>query len=92
MRSLFRRKQFKKDFKKISRNPRFDRSELEHLLTHLLSGEMLEAHYRNHLLSGEFANCYECHVQSDVLLIYSIDEECGVVYLQRIGSHSDLFA
>ncbi len=91
MLSLFRRKQFKKDFKKLIYNPVFDPKELEYVLSKLVTRESLEAKYLNHKLTGEFRGCFECHVQPDVLLIYSVDEKRDTLYLLRIGSHSNLF-
>lgn len=33
----------------------------------------------------------ECHLKPDVLLIYWVDEANKLLYLERIGSHSELF-
>ena len=88
---LFRRKQFKKDIKKLIRNPKFDSDKLAVVLSQLMSGEKLAEKYPSHTLGGDFNGCYECHIQPDVLLIYTIDKRESIVYLVRIGSHSDLF-
>ncbi|MEK7648773.1 MAG: type II toxin-antitoxin system YafQ family toxin [Patescibacteria group bacterium] len=88
---LLRRKQFRKDYKRVSKNPEFDRASLEHALNLLLNGEPLERRYETHLFMGKYRGCLECHIQPDILLIYTIDQKERVVYLHRIGSHSDLF-
>ncbi len=33
----------------------------------------------------------ECHVKPDTLLIYWVSEKTHTLYLERIGSHSELF-
>jgi len=82
---------FKKDFKKISKNPNFKPKELERVFGVLLGGGTLSAKYQSHKLAGEFEGCLECHVRPDILLIYSVDKEALIISLLRIGSHSDLF-
>lgn len=91
MYSLFQRKQFKKDLKNVLCNLAFDSTILGCVLNRLAEGEKLEEKYLNHSLKGEFKNCFECHVQPDILFIYALDKKEKVIYLIRIGSHSDLF-
>lgn len=62
--------------------------ELYHVLSVLSSGGVLESKYRPHMLSGEYHNCMECHVGNDFLLIW-IDSDA--IYVERVGSHSELF-
>ena len=81
---------FKRDIKKLSKNSHFKEKELEYIFELLLSGSDLEKRHKNHKLHGEFGDCWECHVQPDILLIYRIDKKDNVVDLVRIGSHSDL--
>jgi mRNA interferase YafQ len=45
--------------------------------------------YSPHTLSGEWKGVWECHIESDWLLIYVITQE--EVVLLRTGSHADLF-
>ena len=33
----------------------------------------------------------ECHIGPDWLLVYSVDEEKGRIYIARTGTHDDLF-
>jgi mRNA interferase YafQ len=49
----------------------------------------LSEKYRNHKLSGDYKNHWECHIEGDWLLIYLIVQ--GTLYLVRTGTHSDLF-
>lgn len=82
---------FKKDFKKLKRGGSFDVETFMEVVDTLVNGKTLDKRFRNHKLKGEFDDCYECHIQPDVLLIYKIDKQKSLVYLLRIGSHSDLF-
>ena len=45
----------------------------------------------DHPLTGIWKNSRECHVNPDILLIYRIDKENNKLYLERFGSHSELF-
>jgi len=80
--------QFKKDLKRIQNNP----SKVQHLedVLMLLMQAPLPAKYKAHKLVGDYAGCIECHVESDLLLIW-IDEEEQIIRLVRLGSHSELF-
>lgn len=41
------------------------------------------------MLSGNWANFWECHIEYDWLLIYQLTE--ATLKLVRTGTHSDLF-
>lgn len=77
----------KKDLKRY-RNDMAKMRELYHVLGVLASGGILDSKYRAHMLAGEYKDCMECHVGSDFLLIW-IDSDA--IYVERIGSHSELF-
>ena len=88
MRTIIRKSQFKKDFKKLrSSNRQID--VLKSAVLKLAAGEDLPASSRDHALSGNYVNCRECHLAGDWLLIYQRDEQHLV--LIRTGSHSELF-
>ena len=55
----------------------------------LLAGQPLDAIHRDHRLVGNFAGRRDCHIESDWLLIYKIEEQRLI--FERTGSHSDLF-
>lgn len=65
------------------------KEKLNAVLTSLLNQEQLEAKYKDHALSGNWAKYRECHIEPDWLLIYKIEE--NTLKLYRTGSHSDLF-
>lgn len=76
--------QFKRDLKKFA----FDRSvilELNRVLMLLIERKKLPAKYKDHLLSGDYTGCRECHLKPDVLLVYKTSTR--LLYLVRMGSH-----
>ena len=83
-------KRFKKELKYYEHNDAVI-VELEKVLNILASGNILPVKYNNHQLLGNFNNFFECHIKSDVLLIYEIKKAEVIVMLLRIGSHSKLF-
>lgn len=80
--------QFKKDFKKISKQDK-DISKLEFVIKTILDSQVLEPKYKDHSLSGKWKNHRDCHIEPDWLLIYRITSDSLI--LERTGSHSDLF-
>ncbi len=82
--------QFKKDFKKYRHNePVLE--EFEEVIKMLRKRNKLPDKYVDHSLGGQYKGMRECHLKPDALLIYSISEESQTLYLERIGSHSELF-
>lgn len=82
--------QFKKDFKKYC----YDESVLEEfdkIIEILRNKNKLPEKYVDHALAGQYKKMRECHLKPDVLLIYFISENSQTLYLERIGSHSELF-
>ena len=47
--------------------------------------------YRPHKLTGKYKGCWECHIQSDWLLIWEQDDFQLRLILVDTGTHSDLF-
>ncbi|MFA6536633.1 MAG: type II toxin-antitoxin system YafQ family toxin [Candidatus Paceibacterota bacterium] len=82
---------YRKSIRKLAMSGRFRIGDLDKILNLLASGKTLEPKYRSHPLNGEYAGCFECHVKSDLLLIYEIDKSERELTIIDIGSHSDLF-
>lgn len=80
---------FKKDLKTYQHDKSV-LSELEKVLDILIKGGELPTKNYNHHLTGEFKDCFECHIKPDVLLIYKIEKSEITILLLRIGSHSEL--
>ena len=81
---------FKKDFKRIVKRG-YDIRLLEEVIEILASGNDLPTKYKDHSLIGDYADCRECHITPDWLLIYQIAGNELILYLTRTGTHSDLF-
>lgn len=83
-------KQFKKDLKRYKNYTNFIR-DLNSVIEQLAKLQPLEERYKDHPLVGSWINYRECHVKNDVLLIYRIYENDKLLFLERLGSHSELF-
>ena len=64
---------------------------MEKVVDLLASGKELPPQYKNHELIGKYKGCYDCHIQSDWILLYKIEKERLVLLLLDTGTHSDLF-
>ena len=64
--------------------------ELKSVLLTLVTDQPLDAKFRDHDLTGDWAGYRECHVKPDLLLIYRKSEP-DLLRLARLGSHSELF-
>lgn len=82
--------QFKKDVK-LCKKRGYDLSLLTEVLKMLETRQTLPERYRDHALAGSFKGCRECHILPDWLLIYEYSGDDLIIYLTRIGTHSDLF-
>ena len=82
--------QFKKDYK-LAMKRGLKMALLDNIIRLLSRGQPLPEKDRDHELSGKWAGHRECHIQSDWLLIYRIENGALVLTLARTGSHSDLF-
>jgi mRNA interferase YafQ len=82
---------YKKDFKRLKNSGRFKEEILKDVIFTLLKQEKLAEKHRDHQLNGVLSHLRECHIESDLLLIYQIDKEGCKLHLVNIGSHSDLF-
>lgn len=82
--------QFKKDIK-LAGNRGKNLDELFSVIETLSNGMPLEERYRDHPLKGKYSAYRECHIEPDWLLVYQKMEDCLILILYRVGSHSDLF-
>ena len=81
---------FKKDYKKCKKRG-YDLELLQNVLNTLSAGEKLDAKYYDHPLHGNYEGFNECHIMSDWLLIYAINNDTLILTASRTGTHSDLF-
>ncbi len=82
--------QFRKDLKLAAKRG-YNMDKIKDVIAKLANGEMLEAKYRDHLLTGNYGGYRECHIEPDWLLVYQIDGGRLILFLARTGTHSDLF-
>ncbi|MBQ3655054.1 MAG: type II toxin-antitoxin system YafQ family toxin [Synergistaceae bacterium] len=50
----------------------------------------LDYSYRDHELHGDMEGSRECHIKPDLLLVYRYEGD-DVLWLEKIGSHSEIF-
>ncbi len=81
-------KQFEKDVKRCKRRSK-DLEKFKIILRELVAGKQLDPIHRDHRLLGSYIGRRECHIESDWLLIYKIDEP--KIIFERMGTHVDLF-
>ena len=88
MRSIFWTNQFKKDYKRAQKQGK-DIQALRDVIALLAREEELLPRHHDHPLLGKWNYCRDCHIKGDWVLIYRIEGD--ELYLERIGSHSELF-
>lgn len=81
---------FKKDIK-LAKKRGLKMVLLDELITVLAETGELPFKYKPHILKGNYAGLWECHIQPDWLLIWEQNEEIKLISLIRTGTHSDLF-
>ena len=81
---------FKKDFKRVVKRG-YHIPLMEKVIEMLANEIPLPPKYKDHHLSGNYADCRECHITPDWLLVYKIDNDALILVLTRTGTHSDLF-
>ena len=81
-------RQLDRDVKRMRRR-RKNLEKLKIVIRSLIAEQSLDAIHRDHGLVGTWHGRRECHIESDWLLIYSLD--LTQVTFERTGSHSDLF-
>jgi mRNA interferase YafQ len=80
---------FKKSWKKYIKSGKYNKEQIEEILLDLSRGIKLDDKYRDHELKGDWTGHRECHVQSNLLLVYKIEGD--EITLVKLGSHPELF-
>ncbi len=89
MLTLERSKVYKKDIRKQTfSNQHYAKYIL--YLGYLIDEKVLPIEARGHALAGQWSGYREFHISGDLLIIYKIVDQ--VLFLVRIGSHSELFS
>jgi mRNA interferase YafQ len=88
MRRIAQCKRFRDDLKRLKRRGK-DIEELIAAVEVLAERGGLPPVYRPHKLAGEWSGVWECHIEPDWLLVYTVTDD--EVLLIRTGSHGELF-
>ncbi|MDR3120646.1 MAG: type II toxin-antitoxin system YafQ family toxin [Clostridiales bacterium] len=81
---------FKKQ-RRLLKAREYDISLLDSVIALLAKGEVLPEKYCDHALQGKHRGYRDCHIRSDWILIYKIDNDILTLLLSETGTHSDLF-
>jgi len=81
-------RQFERDIKRLKKR-RKKTEKLKMMLRSLIQEEELDPIHRDHKLVGDWLGRRECHIESDWLLVYKIEDDR--IIFERTGTHSDLF-
>ena len=79
---------FQRDLRLAARRGK-DLGKIEAIVDLLQARTPLPSAQRDHTLSGDWHHHRECHIEPDWLLIYRVHED--VLFLERTGTHADLF-
>ena len=88
MKEIFQTSQFKKDYKRAKKRDK-DLEKLKYVVGLIIDGKSFEERHRDHALGGNWIGSRDCHIEPDWILIYRVEGES--LYLERTGTHSDLF-
>ena len=89
LRRVFKR-QFARDLKLAVRRGK-DLRKITAVIDLLCAQQPLPPALRDHPLKGEYVGYRDCHVEPDLVLIYSIDNGQLELICLRLGTHADLF-
>ena len=88
MRELIYTSQFRRELRRARRRGK-DLSKIGAITDKLLAGEPLDHRLRPHILVGNMAGCWECHIEPNWLLVWIEDDD--TITLMHTGTHSDIF-
>lgn len=92
MRRIEETTKFRKELKRY-KNQIVKLRKIHAVILKLANGEEIPPEMKPHRLIGRFSGHMECHIENDLLLIWieTLDDGDEVVYLERVGTHSELF-
>jgi len=88
MLTIVYRNKFKKNLDlmvKRGKNP----EKIKLVIIALVNEQPLDPKQKDHHLTGNYKGFRDCHIEPDWVMIYRIKED--TLYLERTGTHSDLF-
>lgn len=88
MRKIDIKSTFKKDYKQVLKQG-WNEIAIDEVIKQLANDDILNPQLKPHPLSGDYKGYMECHIFSDLIIVYQRDKENLILY--RIGRHQDLF-
>jgi len=88
VRTPVRFRRFERDVKRARKRGK-DMDKLKTVVSLLIEGGPLPAHYKDHPLKGEWRGFRDLHIEPDWLLLYAVEGD--ELWLARNGTHADLF-
>ena len=83
-------KRFEKDVKRCVKRG-LNIAKLQAAANLLAETGTLPIQYRPHKLTGNYAGCWECHIEPDWLLVWEQDDFKLTLLFLHTGTHSDIF-
>ena len=83
-------KRFERDVKRCVKRG-LNIAKLQVAATILAETGSLPIQYRPHKLTGNYAGCWECHIEPDWLLVWEQDDMKLTLLFLHTGTHSDMF-
>ena len=76
---------FRRDLRLMKRRGK-DLEKLKKVVRLLVEEQLLPDRYRDHSLVGDWSGYRDCHIESDWLLLYKIDQDDKILTLARTGT------
>jgi mRNA interferase YafQ len=90
MYKIYTTNRFEKDLK-LCKKRNFNLNLLKAAIDLLQKEGKLPIKYKPHKLSGDYADCWECHIKPDWLLVWKQNDTELTLLFTNTGTHSDLF-
>lgn len=81
-------KVYKTAFKKLNK---IDKELTNKIILRLANDEVLEEKYKDHALQGSLKGFRDCHIKSDLVLVYKKDKNILILTCVSIANHSNSF-
>ncbi|NGX44539.1 MAG: mRNA interferase YafQ [Candidatus Anoxychlamydiales bacterium] len=79
---------FKRDLKRVKKRGK-NLNKLKDIIAKIVNEEPLPTKNKEHKLIGNYKDRWECHIESDWLLVYKVTSKEAIFV--GTGTHSDLF-
>jgi mRNA interferase YafQ len=81
---------FKKQLKLMESRGK-DISKIDAVIIDLVNEIPLSEKYREHPLHNNLEGTLECHIESDWIMVYEINEDTKTILFMDTGTHQDIF-